>query len=249
MNVQMIKKFSENNVVSDFFLAKNGVKPEVHYTVMKYFARFTQFLSWPIAFVYFNFFFRLRISGQDNLINVRSPFIIISNHVAFYDSFVFRLVLGAFTKKLPLRFMAVNSFKSWYLNLLSKLFIIDIIYIIYGVFVVVKGRGIEKNLEEAVRIIENGGDVVIYPEGSIVHSTEIEPFKLGAAVLAKKTGVPVIPMSMRIIKRPFRNEYIINVGSKMVVDTSLTAEEITETFYEKVKKLHRQVNLPNEVNR
>jgi 1-acyl-sn-glycerol-3-phosphate acyltransferase len=240
MNVQIIKKSSESNIVSDFFLTKNGVKPEVHYTTMKYFARLTQFLSWPIAYVYFNLLFKLRISGRENLINVSSPFIIISNHVAFYDSFVFRLVLGAFTKKLPLRFMAVNRFKSWYLNFLARIYIIDLIYIIYGVFVVIKGRGIEKNLEEAVRIIQNGGDVVIYPEGSIVHSDEIEPFKLGAAVLAKKTGVPVIPMSMRIKGKGFRKEYIINVGKKIIVDTTLSAKEISTMFYAEVKKLHQK---------
>lgn len=238
MNVQIIKKSSESNSISDFFLAKNGVKPEVHYTTMKYFARLAQFLSWPIAFIYFNLFFKLRISGRENLINVSSPFIIISNHVAFYDSFVFRLVLGAFTKKLPLRFMAVNSFKAWYLNLLARLYIIDLIYIIYGVFIVVKGRGIEKNLEEAVRIIHNGGDVVIYPEGSIIHGDEIAPFKLGAAVLAKKTGVPVIPMSMRIKGVGFRKEYIINVGKKIITDTSMSAEEISAIFFSNVKRLH-----------
>ncbi len=240
MNVQTIKKFSERNIISDFFLTKNGVKPEVHYTTMKYFARLTQFLSWPIAFIYFNLFFKLRISGRENLINVSSPFIIISNHVAFYDSFVFRLVLGAFTKKLPLRFMAVNRFKSWYLNFLARIYIIDLIYIIYGVFVVVKGRGIEKYLEEAIRIIKNGGDVVIYPEGSIVHGDEIEPFKLGAAVLAKKTGVPVIPMSMRINGGCFRKEYIINVGQKIIVDTTLSAKDISAVFYAEVKKLYQK---------
>lgn len=238
MNVQIIKKFTESSIVSDFFLTKNGIKPEVHYTVMKYFARLTQFLSWPIAFVYFNLFFKLKINGRKNLTNVSSPFIIISNHVASYDSFVFRIVLDAFTKKLPLRFMAVKNFKSWYLNLLSKLFIVDIIYVIYGVFVVIKGRGIEKNLEEAIRIIENGGNVVIYPEGSIVHSGEIEPFKLGAAVLAKKTMAPVIPISMRINRGCFRCEYTINVGSKIVVDKNQSVDEINDLFFEKVKSLH-----------
>jgi 1-acyl-sn-glycerol-3-phosphate acyltransferase len=195
-------------------------------------------LAWPITFIYFHLLFKISISGRKNLLNVSSPFIIISNHVAFYDSFVFRLVLGAWTKKLPLRFMAVNNFRTWYLNLASTLYITDFVYMLFGVFVVVKGRGIEKNLEEAVNIINNGGDIVMYPEGSIVHDDKVQPFKLGAAALAKKTGVPVIPISMKMGKKGIRKDYIIKVGEPIRVDSSLTVKEISEIFYDKVRTLH-----------
>jgi 1-acyl-sn-glycerol-3-phosphate acyltransferase len=109
---------------------------------------------------------------------------------------------------------------------------------LFGVFVVVKGRGIEKNLEEAVNIINNGGDIVMYPEGSIVHDDKVQPFKLGAAALAKKTGVPVIPISMKMGKKGIRKDYIIKVGEPIRVDSSLTVKEISEIFYDKVRTLH-----------
>jgi len=209
------------------------------FELSKIFAKINQFLSWPIVFLYFNIFFKLKIKNAENLQKISSPFIIISNHVSTYDSFIFRLVLGIRGKNLPLRFMAVNKFDYWYLNLLSKLFIIDLIYLLFGVFIVVKGRGINKNLEEAIRIINNNGNVVIYPEGSIIKTEGISDFKRGAAMLAKQTRVPVIPVMMNVSKGGFRREFKVNVDEIIKVDYDLSVEEINKVFYERMVELRR----------
>lgn len=215
-------------------------KPEIYYTMLKYFARTTQFLAWPFAFMFFMFLYKLEIHNAENIRKVKSPFIVISNHISFYDSFVFRLVLGLVPKNLPLRFMAVNSFRAWYLNFLSTVFITDIVYALFGAFVVVRGRGIDKNLEDAVRIIKNRGNVVIYPEGSIVSDGNIGEFKLGAATLAKKTQAQVIPVYMKIVQAPHRDKFIINVGEAVQYDPNLSPEEITKTFRDTIVALHNK---------
>ena len=132
------------------------------------FLRISQFLTWPIAFLYFHFLYRVNIHGRENLKKGEDPFIIIVNHISFADSFLFRLILGFSTPHLPLRFMAVRRFSWRWLNFLADIGVIDFIYGIFGVFVVVPGLGIEKNLEEAKRIIGRKGNIVIYPEGKIV---------------------------------------------------------------------------------
>lgn len=213
-------------------------KSETYYTLLKYFARVTQFLAWPFIFIFFHLFFKIKMSGVENLRKMKSPFIVVSNHISSYDSFAFRLVLGLFSRNLPLRFMAVNSFDLWYLNFLSNIYVTDIIYALFGAFVVVQGRGIEKNLEEAVRIIQNGGNVVLFPEGSIILDGTVADFKLGAAVLAQKTGVPVVPVSMRIEKRVLANRFIVNVGEAIVNDPNATPEAMTTIFHDKVTALH-----------
>lgn len=226
----------------DLLTTQNSIeskgKTEIYYTSLKYFARITQFLAWPIAFTYFNLFFDLKINDAYKIRKQKSPFILISNHVSFYDSFIFRLVLGVFPRNLPLRFMAVNSFKTWYLNFLSRVFVTDIIYILFGVFVVVRGRGINKNLEDAVRIIQNIGNIVIYPEGSIMHDGKIHSFKLGAATLAKKTGVKVIPVSMKITGHSLRRKFTICVGDIIEYDKNSPVDEISNIFYSAMRDLH-----------
>lgn len=232
MNVDIAEKLDEGAVHVQ-------ATPEIYYTLLKYFARITQFLSWPFIFIFFYTFFDLQIKGRENLEKQKSPFIVISNHISFYDSFVFRLILEPFTIKLPFRFMAVKNFENFYLNILTALWITDLVYAVFGVFIIEEGKGIEKNLEEAQRIIKNGGNVVIYPEGKMVYDGQVGKFKLGAAVLAQKTGVPVLPVSMRFGKKKFLNtEFIINVGEKIEVDKTASAKDVTDAFSLVIAGLH-----------
>lgn len=200
----------------------------------------SQFLMWPICYIFFNLFFKLEIHGRDNLNSIRSPFILISNHIAIYDSFVFRLAFSVFDKKLPLRFMAVNKFDSKCLNFLSKIGIITFVYKVFGVFVIHQGRGIYKNLIEATKIVKNGGNVVVYPEGSIFRNDMVNKFKYGAAVLAKTTGASVLPVSLRIIKGGIRRRFIVNIGRDIKYNDYDSIEEITRVFRNVVGKLYKQ---------
>jgi 1-acyl-sn-glycerol-3-phosphate acyltransferase len=203
------------------------------------FARVTQFLTWPILWPVFHIFFDIRTKGHDNFTKIKDPFIIISNHIDFYDSFLFRLALGVFTSHLPLRFMAVTRFQWKFLNALSDWGVIDFIYSLFGVFIVVPGLGMNKNLAEAVEIIRCGGNVVMYPEGQInKDENKIAPFKKGAAVLMQKTGVPIIPMSFRLgAKNIFRRRLYINIG-KPITERNNDASDLTTTFFRAVSELH-----------
>src|SRR4051812_2898534 len=89
---------------------KEGTGLVARERIINRFATVTQFVFWPFAYVFFNLFFSLRITGQKKFSDVRGPFIIVCNHISFYDSFLFRLVLGAWSRNLPLRFMAVDKF-------------------------------------------------------------------------------------------------------------------------------------------
>lgn len=201
--------------------------------------RISQFVTWPIAYAYFNLFYKIRINGRDNLDKIAAPFIIIVNHVGFLDSFMFRLILGLRTPHLPLRFMGVNRFQWKRLNFLSDIGVIPFIYGLFGVFVIVPGRGLAKNLEEAKDIIGRKGIVVIYPEGKIVTGHMIAPFKHGAAVLAAETGVPVLPISFRLgERRSLRRPFIVNIGESMKVPAASQADEVTKLFYDTVVDLY-----------
>ncbi len=207
----------------------------------KYFAGITQFCVWPIIYIFFHLFFNLKIKGKENLENIASPFIIISNHISFYDSFVFRLIWGFYTLKLPLRFMAVRKFKYFFLNVLSSLYIIDLIYLLFGVFVIEPGKGIENNLIEATEIIRHGGNIVMFPEGKIVEDKSVGTFKLGAAVLLKRTRVQVVPISLSIRKKSgsLRKEFLVNIGAIRKIDHTLTDKELTNYLHKKVSDLYK----------
>jgi len=203
------------------------------------FARVTQFITWPILFVLFKAFFKIKIEGRENFGKIERPFIIVANHTSFYDSFLFRLILGFNTPHLPLRFMAVKKFNGKVLSFLASFGFVDFVYSLFGVFTVTPGLGIGKNIEKAKKIIEIGGNIVIYPEGSITKTGIIGQFKNGASVLFKQTGVKVIPVSFRRYRVGFLRKTIsIIVGEEMDIDRMLPTEEITRIFHKVISKQH-----------
>ncbi|MDB5238673.1 MAG: 1-acyl-sn-glycerol-3-phosphate acyltransferase [Candidatus Parcubacteria bacterium] len=203
------------------------------------FVRISQFLTWPFAFVFFHLVYRLRINGRENLEQISSPFILIANHVSISGSFLFRLVLGFWTPHLPLRFMAVRRFNFRFLNFLADIGFVDFVYSLFGVFVVVPGRGLAKNLEEAKRIIKSRGNVVIYPEGDLEFKNIIAPFRPGASVLARETGAPVLPVSFRLgRRRHFRRKMTVNIGIPLQVTPDMSIEKVTGIFYATIGELY-----------
>ncbi len=203
------------------------------------FLRISQFLTWPIVYVYFHSLYNIRINGRDNLKKITKPFIIIANHSNFSDSFLFRLILGFNTPHLPLRFMAVNRFSWKWLNFLASIGVIAFIYSLFGVFIVVPGRGIKKNLVEAKEIIKDKGNIVIFPEGKIVKGHTIAPFRPGASVLASETGAPILPVSIRTNGRLWlRRELTVNIGEPVDVPANAAYDRMSKMLYDKIVKLY-----------
>lgn len=204
-----------------------------------YLLKISQYLTWPIFFVYFNLFYKLDIRGQKNLSCLVSPFIIVANHVSFLDSFLFRIVLGISTTHLPLRFMAVRHFKWKSLNFLADMGVIDFIYNLFGVFVVTPGLGLHKNLETARNIIYSGGNVVIYPEGEVSFDDYIRPFKSGAATLALETGAKILLVSFRIKKTlTFRPNLVVTIGEPMTPSMYSIEADLTKQFFDSITNMY-----------
>ncbi|MBP9847215.1 MAG: 1-acyl-sn-glycerol-3-phosphate acyltransferase [Saprospiraceae bacterium] len=248
--------YGKNAIISPYFMAytldnvADALEIEAVDTVLSKeklvneFARITQFVTWPILTIIFRLLFKVKINGQEVFHNLRGPFVIIANHTSFYDSFLFRLVLGIFTPHLPLRFMAVTKFEGKWMNHMASLGIVDFIYSLFGVFTVVPGLGIEKNIAKAKHIIAIGGNIVIYPEGRIIKDEKIGPFKNGAAVLFKQTNVPIIPVTFRRInERKLRKTIVINVGNILDISQNRSVEDITQIFYKVILTQYKKGNI------
>lgn len=227
--------------VADIFEIEQARSMVSRERLVNNFAKVTQFITWPILFILFNIFFKIRFRGQEIFQDkkIKSPFMIIANHTAFFDSFLFRLVLGFDTPYLPLRFMAVTKFENPVLNFIKTIGLVDFIYSLFGVFTVTPGLGIDKNIKTAKEIIRIGGNIVIYPEGRIVLSGKIEPFKKGAAVLYKETEVRVVPVVFRPSKVFwFRKKMDIVVGKQIEITENLSVDEITKIFQKVITNLY-----------
>ncbi len=58
------------------------------------------------------------------------------------------------------------------------------------------GRKALRSVDEAAATIRNGKSVVMFPEGTRSRDGNLLPFKRGGFILARKAGVPVIPVTI-----------------------------------------------------
>ncbi len=238
-------EISESTDVA-IFLSKNwflDLSEDLSYFIRHYASLITQGLFYPVFYFIYHTFFDLRISGQNNLKNLERPLLFVSNHISFYDSFIFDLFTPPFTKIPPYHFMGTTQVTTWYLKIFKYSGIMYVVYLLFGVLKVTYGQGAEKAIIPTLNVIGRGGTVAIFPEGRIWNSKktsmDIGPFKWGAAMVALKTGVTVVPVSMRKIVRPLkRTQIIVNIGEPYLVERFDTPEEVADEMREKVIGLY-----------
>lgn len=87
-------------------------------------------------------------------------------------------------------------------------------------------RFIAKN--RAVELLKNGGDLLIYPEGSWNITDNLPCMKLytGTVKMALETGAEIIPMAIE----QYGKKFYVNIGKNMVLNKSLSVDELNDNL-------------------
>jgi 1-acyl-sn-glycerol-3-phosphate acyltransferase len=130
----------------------------------------------------FRLWFRMRVSGADHIPREGAA-IVAPNHKSFWDSFF----IGVCTRR-HVRFMAKTELiEARYGRLLVRL----------GAFPVRRGTSDAEALETARVILEQGGLLALFPEGTRNRDPEeLGHPKRGAGRLALETGAPLVPAAI-----------------------------------------------------
>jgi len=132
--------------------------------------------------IIFKLIFRLKVTGQEN-IPQDGPFIIVANHSSLLDP----VILGISIKPKIIFVAAAYLFKiGWLSYLLRKANSIP-----------VQGENDISSLKRALKILQRGGVLGIFPEGGVDRQKDDLPIKAGAAYLATKVGVPIVPIKIK----------------------------------------------------
>jgi 1-acyl-sn-glycerol-3-phosphate acyltransferase len=99
------------------------------------------------------------------------------------------------------------------------------------------------SLRAAIRALEGGQVLGIFPEGRISPTEELLPFQTGVALMAIKTGVPVYPAYLtgtqrgKEMVRAFLtpNRAKLSFGPAIIFDRSSTSREALEVATEHIK--------------
>jgi 1-acyl-sn-glycerol-3-phosphate acyltransferase len=125
-------------------------------------------------------FFNYRVTGAENMIE-EGPCIIAANHCSFFDP----PLVGVACKR-AIHYLARKSLLEWP--------ILGPIFPDLNVIPVDRRNADRSALMGAIRVVKNGGAVLIFPEGTRSPDGNLQPAQPGLGMIAAKTGAPIVPM-------------------------------------------------------
>jgi len=175
----------------------------------------------------------LRVMGLEHL--PVPPYLLVPNHGSEIDA----VVLGG---SLPIRltFLAARELERFPL-------LFRIIRWFDPVFVR-RGLGDVGSVKACIARLGRGDVLVIFPEGRVVQGEEFGPFHPGAAFVALRAGVPVVPVALKGVNRmwplgarwPRRSRVAVRIGEPLSAENKEDADAHTARVREALLGLMRE---------
>lgn len=135
-----------------------------------------------LAVGFSRWWWRLEVSGSQHL-PADGPFILAPIHRSNADSFV----VAGLTKR-RLRYMGKHTL--WKYRPIGRVFTA------LGGFPVKRGAADREALRKCTEVLARGEPLVVFPEGTRQSGPEVQHLQEGAAYLATRCGVPIVPVGI-----------------------------------------------------
>src|SRR5712692_2780194 len=197
-----------------------------------------------------------KILGRENLQNVRSPVLVISNHITR------RADIGLILAALPPRFrhrlataMGGESLqrmrrppRDWFF---ARRWACQLGYALvialFNVFPLLQFSGFRESFRYAGESVDRGYSVLVFPEGEVNNSEtgRMAPFQSGIGLLAENLRIPIIPMRLDGVwqmKRERRRlahigEITVRIGAPITFPPDMPPDEIAGRLESLVRSL------------
>lgn len=160
-------------------MAKTDQSPKYPPRVVQSFLRGLAWaISKPLWFI--------RFRGRENIpARGSGGYLIASNHQTYLDPAWICIPIDQ-----KLRFMAFDEAFGWK-------FVGPMIKYLGAFPVNLEGKGVLKAMKEALRALEDGAALVVFPEGGREFAAgELLPFKEGVVRIAQQAGAPILPVTI-----------------------------------------------------
>jgi 1-acyl-sn-glycerol-3-phosphate acyltransferase len=141
-----------------------------------------QALKWSVVSPMFHNYFQGRIYGAEN-VPLTGPLVIVSNHASNYDP-----PIVSSSVRRPVAYMAKEE--------LFKIPIFSKAIQLYGAYPVSRGSSDRTAIRAALKYLDDGWAVGIFLQGTRTPEGRITEPKRGAALLAAKAKVPILPVCL-----------------------------------------------------
>ena len=180
---------------------------------------------------------RMSVSGQANIPQT-GPFILAPVHRSYIDT---PIASGCTRRRM--RFMGKDTMwnhqpLNWMLSAL-------------GAFPVTRGSADREAIVRAIQVLKSGEPLVLFPEGERKSGPTVQPLMDGAAYVACKAGVPIIPVgiggSERVMgkgaKFIYPRKLAVIIGEPIPVPAAIDGRMPRSAVKEVTAQLHEQLQL------
>lgn len=179
----------------------------------------------------FSIYFSLKKEGQDKILS--EPAIYVGNHQSFLDALIFNQAISSAKMKDTYYLGTIVHFSSplrKYLADRGNVLIIDI------------NKNLKETLQVSAKVLKEGKNLVIFPEGARTRDGEIQDFKKTFAILSKELNIPVVPFGIKgaYEAMPYGQRFpsMMPISIKFfdkVMPEGLTVEEIVEKSKDEIE--------------
>jgi long-chain acyl-CoA synthetase len=204
-------------------------------------ARLLRAIGQPILIGIIRLFVRVQVEGAENLKNVGSPLIFMPNHVSMIDSLLIMVALPPSIRR-RIAFASAHDVlykEYWFLVPFAEL-------LAYAFpFPRKETENVAQGLTLMGQALDCGYSPVVFPEGKVSLSGQLQPLKAGAGLIASQMMVPVIPVALlgvpSIIKPEtffpsHRGSVTIRFGVPITIDRTRTNTEATAIVEHAMRK-------------
>ncbi len=188
----------------------------------------------------------LTVTGRHKFDDIKGPCIIVANHTSHMDALVLNASLpnrirwnvysGAAADRWFVKGRKELVMQPWYQSLAM------------GTFPIQRGGG-SKALDYPKWLLENGCNLIIFPEGTRSTSRSMAKFRHGVSVLALEKKVPVVPVFLTGLKamRPKGSREIFpgpagaNVLDPIYFEEGTSVPDATRRIYDALNEVHLKV--------
>lgn len=172
--------------------------------------------------IFLKIFNRIEIEGEK--IPPQGPLVIVANHKSLWDP----AVLGCSIKR-TIHYMAKEE--------LFQIPVLGRLLLMVQAFPVKRGKIDRNALRIALKCLEEGQVLGLFPEGTRSKTEELLPFQPGAAIFALKIGAPIIPVALvgtkSIFPASLRGKVKVRIG-KPLSYPELFGQKLKDEDLEKV---------------
>lgn len=182
--------------------------------------------------------YSVEVRGRERFRELKEPCLIISNHNMHLDqAMLLRSMPHDFRKKVTIAAAASDIFgnrlRGFGASLLGNAFPFA-----------KEGSGVRESLEYVAKTLDEGWNVLIFPEGKLTVVGPMQEFKSGTGLLAVETGAPVLPMRIDVVRPGFyegkwlphpRARVRVNIGEPVRFAPGTDYAEATRKLEEAVR--------------